>query len=129
MSQNDLASNVVGHTSSQLVLEPMTTAWYRCVLEEDNCDPLYGAALKVAALGQTLFDEMVNVDQEARTVAVDSIEVTLPKGLTQGDFRLVITKLDNPPAAPEGYRMGSVYDVTVSFGSVFDLPLEVRLKN
>lgn len=129
MSQNDLAVNVVSHSSAQLVLEPMTTAWYRCVLEEENCDPLIGTALKVASLGQTLFDEIVNVDLEDMTVEVDSIEVTLPKGLTQGDFRLVITKLDNPPAAPAGYRMGSVYDVTVSFGSVFNLPLEIRLKN
>lgn len=129
MSQNDLAVNVVSYSSTQLVLEPMTTAWYRCVLEENNCDPLYGTPLKVSSLGQTLFDEIVNVDLEDFTVEVDSIEVTLPKGLSQGDFRLVITKLENPPAAPEGHRMGSVYDLTVSFGSVFTLPLEIKLKN
>ena len=129
MSQNDLAVNVVSYSSTQLVLEPMTTAWYRCVLEENDCDPLYGTPLKVSSLGQTLFDEIVNVDLEDFTVEVDSIEVTLPKGLSQGDFRLVITKLENPPAAPEGHRMGSVYDLTVSFGSVFTLPLEIKLKN
>jgi Leucine-rich repeat (LRR) protein len=129
MSEPALAANIVSFNAQELVVNAQTDAWYRCVLREVNCDPLYGDPIKVLALGETLFDSMVNVDSEDFSIEVDSISVTLPKGLTEGDFRLQITKLKNPPAAPEGFLMGSVYDVSVDFGSEFTLPIEIRLKN
>ncbi len=129
MDEVELYNNIVSQSAQELILEPTATAFYRCVLTEGSCDPLISEAIKVMPFGQVLFDDIVNTDEEPYTVSVDSIEVTLPKGLHEGNFNLTITKLENPPVAPEGIRMGSVYDVTVSFGSIFDLPIEIKLKN
>jgi Leucine-rich repeat (LRR) protein len=129
MTQNDLWANIVSQNNKELVIEPVSPAFYRCMLTEQNCDPLISDAIKVNPFGKMLFDGMVNVKNEPFTVSADSIEVTLPAGLTDESFRLTIAKLDNPPAAPNGFKRGSVYDVTVSFASVFDIPLEIRLKN
>jgi Leucine-rich repeat (LRR) protein len=129
MEQNDLAANIGSISSEALVLSPQTPAFYRCKLTEGTCDPIISDTIKVNPLGEVLFDETVNVATESRTVAVDSIEVTIPAGLSGSDFRMVITKLDNPPEAPDGVRMGTVYDVTLSLGTLFDHPLHIKLKN
>ena len=129
MSQNDLKSNFVTVKQNELVLSPKTPAFYRCSVQDVNCEPLYSDTLKVNPFGNVLFDETVNVSQAAKTVSVDSIEVTLPAGLYDEDFRLTIVKLDNPPAAPDSVKAGSAYDVTVSFGETFDIPLLIKLKN
>lgn len=129
MQEEDIRTNLVSFSPDELVLSPKTPVYYRCVLTEGSCDPLISDKLKVNPFGEVLFDEMINVATEDLTIAVDSIEVTIPANLSEEDFRLTITKLDNPPAAPEGYTMGSVYDVTVSLGNIFTTPLLIKLKN
>ncbi len=129
MSQSDLKANFVSVKQQELILSPKTPAYYRCSVQDVNCAPLYSDTLKVNPFGRVLFDGTLNAATEARTIKADSIEVTLPAGIYDKDFRLTIVKLDNPPAAPEGMKMSSAYDVTVSFGSVFETPILIRFNN
>lgn len=129
MTQNDLKSNFLTVKSNELVLSPKTPAFYRCSLQDTDCEPMYSDTIKVNPFGKVLLDSVVNVDSGLVKVKSDSIEIFIPKGIHKGDFRLTVVKLDNPPPAPEGVKMSSVYDVTVSFGDVFDLPIVIRLKN
>lgn len=129
MTQNDLKSNFLTVKSNELVLSPKTPAFYRCSLQDTDCEPMYSDTIRVNPFGKVLLDSVVNVDSAMVKVKTDSIEITLPKGIHKGDFRLTVVKLDNPPAAPEGVKMSSVYDVTVSFGDVFDLPILIKFKN
>ncbi|ASB48180.1 leucine-rich repeat domain-containing protein [Alkalitalea saponilacus] len=129
MEQENIKVNVVDFNEQELVISAQSPAWFRSAITEESCDPIYTDSVRVKPLGNLLFDEMVNVAEESLTISVDSIEVTLPVGLTDKDFRLTITKLDNPPPTPDMHRLSSVYDVTVSFGTVFDIPLEIKLKN
>jgi len=98
-------------------------------LLETNCEPAYSDTMKINPYGKVLIDAVFNVDSSLVKVKTDSIEITIPKGIHKGDFRLTVVKLDNPPAGPEKVMMSSVYDVTVSFGNVFDIPLLVKFKN
>ncbi|HZH72787.1 MAG TPA: hypothetical protein VFD91_09875, partial [Mariniphaga sp.] len=129
MINDNLNENIISFSSAELVLAPKSSAYYRCVLSEGTCDPIISDAILVQSMGSTLFDDVINVKDEPFHISVDSIEVTIPKALTDESFRLTITKLDNPPTAPDTCKMASVYDVSVSFGSVFDLPIEIKLKN
>ncbi|MDD3322705.1 MAG: C10 family peptidase [Paludibacter sp.] len=129
MSQNDLKTNIVSVKTEELILSPKTPSFYRCKLLESNCGPMYSDTIKVNPYGKVLVDSIVNVDLNMVKVKTDSIEITIPKGIHQGDFRLTVVKLDNPPAATENIKMSSVYDVTVSFGNVFDIPLLIKFKN
>lgn len=127
--QAALQSNITRVNSAELVLSPKTSAYYRCSVQDINCEPLYSDTMLVNPLGKILYEETVNVAEETKTVRVDSIEVTLPAGLHDKDFRLTITKLSSPPPAPDGVKLGSVYDVSVSFAETFDIPLLIRLKH
>lgn len=129
MTQADLKANIVSVTPDELVLYPTKTAYYRCRVQDFNCEPLYSDTLRVNQFGTILYDETINVNNESKTISVDSIEVTLPAGLHDQDFRLTITKLDNPPLVPDSVKAGSVYDVSVSFGSTFKVPLLIKFKN
>ncbi len=129
MGRADLKDNVKSVGNEKLVLAPRNTAFYRCGLLEPNCDPLYSDKLKVNALGSVLFDEIINVTEASRIIDVDSIEIHVPKDFYDSDFRLTITKIDNPPAAPDSVNSGSAYDVNVSFSDSFKMPLLVKLKN
>jgi len=129
MQQADLKANFVSVKQQELVLSPKTPAYYRCNLQDVNCEPLYSDTIKVNPFGKVLYDGTLNAATETRTVKTDSIEVTLPAGIYDKDFRLTIVKLDNPPGAPAGMKMSSAYDVTVSFGSIFDKSLQIKLKN
>lgn len=129
MEREDLKANVKSVSSNKLELTPKNTAYYRCCINETDCDPLVSDKLKVNAFGNVLFDEILNVTEEARTISVDSIEIVVPINFHDTDFRLTITKLENPPAAPDSVKSSSVYDVNVSFGSVFENPLLIKFKN
>lgn len=129
MTQNDLKSNFTSISSEKLVLQPKTVAYYRTALVDNSCDPIYSDTIKVNPYGKVLADTTLNVKDKLVTIIVDSISVTIPQGIYDKDFRLSIVKLDKPPTAPAGVKMGSTYDVTVSFGSTFDLPLLVKFKN
>ncbi len=129
MERADLQANIKSSGSEKLVLTPKNTAFYRCCINEDGCDPLYSDPLKVESFGNVLFDQIINVTEESLTVSVDSIEVVVPQHFHDTDFRMTITKLDNPPASPDSMKLSSVYDVSVSCGSVFDIPLLIKFKN
>ena len=129
MQQADLKANFVSVKQQELVLSPKTPAYYRCNVQDVNCEPLYSDTIKVNPFGKVLYDGTLNAATETRTVKTDSIEVTLPAGIYDKDFRLTIVKLDNPPGAPAGMKMSSAYDVTVSFGSVFETPILIRFNN
>ena len=128
MAENDLKSNFLSVKSDELILSPRTPAYYRCAVTDLNCEPMYSDTMKVNPYGNVIFDGNVNVTEQSKTISIDSIEVTLPKGIYDTDFRVTIVKVDNPPVI-EGLKMSSVYDVTTSFGSVFDVPLQIKLKN
>ena len=129
MEDQDIAANVVSVSAHELVLEPRTPAWYRTVVTEGTCDPLISDTIKVNPFGELLFDDIVNVASDSLTIEVDSIMITLPEGLTDDDFRLTVVKVADPPPAPEDHYLSSVYDIRVSFGTTFDLPLEIKLMN
>lgn len=129
MERADLKANVKSISNENLILTPKNTAYYRCSILETDCNPLYSDKLKVNALGNVLFDEIINVTEESRTIDVDSIEIVVPRNFHENDFRLTITKIDNPPAAPKSVIAGSAYDVTVSFSDEFESPLLIKLKN
>ena len=128
MSQNDLKSNLVSANPSELILSPKTSAYYRYSVQDINCEPLYSDTIKVNPFGKVLYDETINVTTASKTIQVDSMEVTLPKGFYDKDFRLTIAKLDNPPAVADTLKAGVAYDVTVSFGEVFEMPLLIKMK-
>ncbi|MDD4489494.1 MAG: C10 family peptidase [Paludibacter sp.] len=127
MQQNDLKSNLVSVKSSELVLSPKTPAYYRCNVQDINCEPLYSDTLKVNPFGKVLYDETINAATAIQTIKTDSIEVTLPQGIHDKDFRLTISKSDNAPAVADTLQGESVYDVTVSFGEVFDRPILIKM--
>lgn len=129
MERADLKTNIKSFNAQELVVTPKTNAYYRCGLVENNCAPLYSEPLQVKAQGNVLFDEVINVTEQPKTISVDSIEVIVPLNFHDDDFRLIITKLDNPPADPDTVVAGMAYDVTVSFGDTFELPLIIKLKN
>ncbi len=129
MENAELRANLQHVSSIELVLMPVNDAWYRCVIAETNCAPLYSAPLKVNAPGTVLFDEIINVTEEPMTIDVDSIEVVVPTHFYDSDFRLTITKLEHPPAAPDSVNAAPVYDVSVDFANDFAIPLTVKFKN
>ena len=129
MAHADLKANIVSVTGEALVLKPVNTAFYRCRLDEAGCAPLYSAALEVKAPGEILFDATINVTEAPRTIAVDSIEIVVPQHFYDDDFRLTIVKLAHPPAFPSPVVAGTAYDVSVSFGDTFEIPLLIKLKN
>ncbi len=129
MERADLKANLKSVSNEQLVLAPRNTAFYRCCVLETDCDPIFSEALKVEAQGNVLFDEVINVTEESRTIDVDSIEVIVPQYFYDGDFRMTITKIENPPPSSDIFLSGSTYDVTVSFSDTFNIPLVIKLKN
>jgi Leucine-rich repeat (LRR) protein len=129
MSQNDLKANFVSVKQKELVLSPKTPAYYRCSVQDANCEPLLSDTIKVNPFGNVLYDETMNVVTQSQTVKIDSIEVTIPAKIYDKDFRMTIVKLDNQPSAPDSIQIMPAYDVTVSFAETFDVPLLIKLKN
>ncbi len=130
MVQPDLKANFVRVKSNELVLSPKTPAYYRCSVQDTNCEPLYSDTLKVNPFGKILFDETVNVSEEAKTISLDSIELIIPKNFHNKEFRLTVSKIDNPPAAPDSVTAGSAFDVSVNFDSdTLQVPLIIKLRN
>lgn len=129
MLQNDLKSNFVSVKQNELTLSPKTPAYYRCSVQDLNCEPLYSDTVKVNPYGRVLYDETVNVSTASKTIKIDSIEVTLPANIYDQDFRLTIVKLDQQPATLADVNLLSAYDVTVSFADTFDIPMLIKLNN
>jgi Leucine-rich repeat (LRR) protein len=124
-----IRENIEYYDSKEIVIIPKTTAFYRCMRVETGCENTFSDPVKVEPQGNIIFDEVVTDVNKPFIAAADSIEVHLPAGLHNEPFRLTICKVTNPPAAPSKFIMGSVYDVRVSFGSLFDVPIIIKLKN
>lgn len=129
MARADLKANIKSISSNELVLKPRNNAYYRCCIEESGCDPVYSSNLFVKSIGKVIFDEVVNVTGQQRTIDVDSIQVVVPVHFHDADFRLTITKLENPPPFSGKVVAGSAYDVSVSFADTFEIPLLIKFKN
>lgn len=130
MEHKELFDNVSLIAEEELVLSPTVTAWYRASLKEGNCDPLLSRSVKVSPYQEKLLaDTLINVKDKIFTIAVDSIEVTIPEGLSEESFRLTISKVLDPPNSPEGTTVSSVYDVSVDLAHEFNGAIEIKLKN
>jgi len=128
-TDGEIAESIVSIDDNNITLEPKTTALFRYLLTEGDCDPIVSDTIIVHSYGDMLVDTVLNVTGKTITVIADSIEVVIPEGITDKDFRLTIQKLDAPPPAHDSVTLGSVYDVRVSFGDIFDMPLLIKLRN
>ncbi len=124
-----IKQDIVSIEESRITIEPTKQFYVRYAAKEGTCNPILSDTITLKPYGTLLYNELVHVRNEALTVAIDSIEVTIPANFTKDDFQLTIKKLYQAPNVPEGIKMGSVYDVTVSVGSVFDMPIQIKLKN
>jgi hypothetical protein len=124
-----IRENIVSIEENKILTEPVTPAYYRYMILEDNCDPVFSDVVKINSYGDMLVDTVINVTDKEITIAVDSIEIIIPPQFSDEDFRLTVKKLKVPPDSPDHAILGSVYDVEVSFGNIFELPLLIRLKN
>lgn len=129
MPQVDLKSNLLSIRQNELVLSPKTSAYYRCSVQDVNCEPLFSDTIRVNPFGKIIYNDSISVVSEKRTIAVDSLEVTLPKGIYDKNFRITITKSDNLLSPVDSFRLMTPYDITVSFAETFDIPLVIKLKN
>lgn len=114
---------------SRLTVEPTEKRYFRFQVKEGSCDPVLSDVVTVVPYGTSLVDTVLNVTDQEVTIIHDSLQVTLPAGLAAKDVRLSIKQVLNPPAAPDSVRMSTVFDVTLSSGDVFDLPLQIRFTN
>ncbi|MDD2635129.1 MAG: C10 family peptidase [Bacteroidales bacterium] len=129
MSNEQIRENISFITDREVVVEPKDTLIFRYIVEEGTCNPLISDSVRVFPYGDLLLDTLISVQNEPITVAVDSIEIVITAGFTYNNFRLTIEKVLNPPVAPDSVSLASVYDVNISAGNLFDVPLLIRLKN
>ncbi len=130
MTNENLKANIQTIGEKEIILKPANTAWYRTKIIETSCEPVYGDTVKVNAPGTVLYDKTINVTKDSMIIDVDSIEIFVPKGFHAKDFRLMIVKLDKAPGEiPKGGKINAVYDIRVSFGKEFKIPLLIKLKN
>lgn len=121
--------NVVAASQGNVLVEPKTPVLFRYVVKDGTCDPVISDAIRIKPYGLLLLDTLINVQNKVLTVKKDSIEIQFPANFTKNQFRLTIEKLSSPPAAPESIKLSSVYDVNVSCGSIFEVPLIIKFKN
>ncbi len=129
MDHPEISESILSVNDNRILTEPKTPLLFRYLVHEGTCDPLVSDTVRLMPYGTMLVDTMLNVSVSDAVVSADSIEIVIPAGLSDKDFRLTVSKVDNPPAAPDTMLMGSVYDVRLSLGTVFDIPLLIRLKN
>lgn len=130
MNQVELKNNLESVQDKELVLFPKTTAYYRNVLLESNCHPRYSDTIKVVPYGKVINDTTVNLSGGFKTVDLDSLEITLPMDLLEGEVRMTVIESDQFPAMPDSViRHSLIYDVHLDQASKFDKPLIIRFKN
>ena len=129
LSQHSIKQNISSIAGSKILVTPKSPVYFRYVVKEDPCNQLFSDVIKIKPIGELLLDTLINVKDKALTISKDSIEIFFPANFTDKDFRLTINKLTNPPASPDSIKLNSVYDVNVSCGSVFDVPLQIKFKN
>jgi Leucine-rich repeat (LRR) protein len=129
LNEPEITKNILSADTGKIVVEPQSSLYFRYEVTEGECDPLISDTVRIASYGKLLLDTVLNVRGQEIKIETDSIEIVIPPNFTDEDFRLTIKKLDSPPARPDTVSSGSVYDVNVSCGSLFETPLLIRLKN
>ena len=129
LSQKSIKQNITSISGSKVLLTPKSPVLFRYEVKEETCDPIVSDAIRIKPVGVLVVDTLLNVKDKNVAISKDSIEVSIPANLTAKDFRLVIYKLIDSPAAPDSSILSSVYDVNVSCGSEFDIPLKIKFKN
>ncbi|MBS3808037.1 MAG: C10 family peptidase [Bacteroidales bacterium] len=128
MSQVPVSENIMDISGNALTIRPNQKAVYRYVVEEENCPPLYSDTIHVPRWSsQLLLDTVVNASAGELTVNAPGIELVIPQGLSDDDFRLTIEKINTPPASPDTVAMGQVFDVKLSCGNRFDRNILVKI--
>jgi Leucine-rich repeat (LRR) protein len=127
---NPLISQNIGKIyADSLIITPQKTALYRYSITEGECDPVFSDTILIEPYkSKLLIDTLLNVDNLPATVTLEGIEITIPEDLTKGDFRLTISLVETPPSVPDSVFCGPVYDVRLSCGKEFPIPLTVKLK-
>jgi Leucine-rich repeat (LRR) protein len=124
-----ISQNISKIYIDSLILTPQKTALYRYKISEGDCDPVFSDTLIIGPFkSHLIIDTLLNVDNKTVTVTTDGIEITIPEGLTKGDFRLTINLVETAPSVPDSIICGPVYDVKLSCGSEFPIPLTIKLK-
>lgn len=130
MPVSKLKSNVKSVSEKELKLLAKTKAYYRIALFEDNCQPVYSDTTTVVPWGKIICDSVINVSKSDKTIRLDSIEVTIPKGLTASNTDLRIVQSEQAYTCPDSLKfMSPVYDVNLSSGTSFDKPIIIKFKN
>jgi Leucine-rich repeat (LRR) protein len=129
LSKMAIKQNIVSITGTKIVVRPKSLVHFRYVVKEEDCDPLISDVLKIKPYGVLLVDTLLNVTNKDLTISRDSIEIVFPPNFSDKEFRLTINKLSHLPGVPDSLKLSSVYDINVSCGNVFKVPLLIKLKN
>ncbi|MBV5313406.1 MAG: C10 family peptidase [Prolixibacteraceae bacterium] len=129
MNQTEIKQNIVSAKPDRILVEPKTSTLFRYIVKEENCDPIISDAIKINPYGKLLIDTLITLKDKELRVKTDSIEIIFPYNFTEKKFRLTIQKLANPPESPDTVKLSSVYDVNLSCGSTFEVPLLMKFKN
>jgi Leucine-rich repeat (LRR) protein/predicted transcriptional regulator YdeE len=127
--ENAHSQGIISHysqSSSELTFVPLEVAAYRYKVEEENCNALYSDTV-VAYSPYHLIDTLINASSGDAIIRKEDFQVIVPKGFYHQDFRLTVDKLSIVPQVPDTVVTGHMYDVKVSFGSEFDIPLLITL--
>ncbi len=97
---------------------------------EENCNIQYSDTIKVLRWGKIVCDSTINVAQADKTIRLDSIDVTIPKGTANANIKLTVVKSEQNYSCPDSLKfMSPVYDVNLSSGTTFDNPIIIKFKN
>lgn len=130
MANETIKGNIVSIKKDSLVISPLADAFYRTAIVESDCNPLYSDTVHIKAYGKLLYDKEINTSNDDVKIELDDIEVLVPKGIHNTDFRITIVEVANPPAKPDNaLKMSPVYDINVSFANEFYLPISIKFKN
>jgi hypothetical protein len=124
-----VSANISQIYADSIIVTPANAALYRYRVTEEDCDPLFSDTLIIEPYKSSLLiDTLLNVSLAPATVAVAGIEVFVPQGITMNDFSLTIRLVETSPPAPDTIRNGPVYDVRLSCGTSFPVPLTIKMK-
>jgi len=129
MSQTSIKQSIISIQENRLLIEAKSKLYFRYIIKEGNCNPIMSDIIRIIPYGNLILDTIINVSKQNVLIAKDSIEIIFPAGFTSENFRLTISKLTDIPPVPDTMKISSVYDVNVSCGTVFSLPLQIKFKN
>ncbi len=124
-----IGTSIFNASAGKVVLTPKANIAYRYKLTEGTCQPVYSDTVLVAgSKTKLLLDTVLNVTDSMDRIKLKNIHIEIPKNFYHANFRLTIAEIGNPPAAPDSLTLGPVYDVKVSCGTQFDIPITIKIK-